>query len=731
MADVATLGLEIDSAPVEKGAKSLDKLTNAAARAEAAAEGFSGAAAKAAQASGVWVDAQGRLRNEIGRFVSTEERAQLAAMAAAGALDEQTAAALRAAQATRGVGLAANDNHIKVGAHNVANIAAQFQDVAVSAAMGMSALQVGLQQGTQLAAAGLSLQALGQALVSVLSPASLLTIALVSLVAAGIQMVDWAKVGAAALRGLAAILPTIAPYAAGAAAALALLYAPSILSGIASVTMGILRLAASAATLTAAFALANPFTAIVAGAAIALTAAYAFRDDLARILGVDIFTYAKQGANLVIGSFVAAYEDIKFVWGNFPAVMGTIAIGAANAVIGAVENMINGAIARINMLVDGANMALSKLPGGLQIPQLGKVSMGSVGNPYTDQMQGALAARNAAVQSAMSADYIGGIGGAIASGAAAGVTKLKELAAELTKVDEKNKKKGKSEAEKYADILAGADRSIASLKAEQAALGLTEEAAARLRYEQQLLNQADRAGIELSAAQRAELSAKAAEMARVATATERAREATEFAKDALGGFLSDLRQGLQNGESFWQSFGNAAMNVLDKIVGKIEDELVDALFSLNTGSSAGAGSGLGGLLGGIFKLFGFASGGYTGKGPASRVAGVVHGGEYVFSKRATERIGVGNLDAMHRRAKGYARGGYVAPPGRSARAAGFTQVQVGVTVDNQGALQAYVKSVSERTGRDAAAAGAAVALRQTPGIAVGSVADNQKRRMVR
>ena len=43
---------------------------------------------------------------------------------------------------------------------------------------------------------------------------------------------------------------------------------------------------------------------------------------------------------------------------------------------------------------------------------------------------------------------------------------------------------------------------------------------------------------------------------------------------------------------------------------------------------------------------GFAEGGFTG-GREGHFAGVVHGGEYVFSAPAVQRIGVGNLDAMH------------------------------------------------------------------------------------
>lgn len=44
---------------------------------------------------------------------------------------------------------------------------------------------------------------------------------------------------------------------------------------------------------------------------------------------------------------------------------------------------------------------------------------------------------------------------------------------------------------------------------------------------------------------------------------------------------------------------------------------------------------------------GFQSGGYTGSGGVSDVAGVVHGQEYVLNAAATKRVGVGTLDAIN------------------------------------------------------------------------------------
>lgn len=89
---------------------------------------------------------------------------------------------------------------------NTGNIAAQFQDVAVTSAMNMNPLTIGLQQGTQLA------YVLGQSkapladfaagIKNLVSPVTLLSVGLTALVAGLIQMVDWGKVGKVVTEGL-------------------------------------------------------------------------------------------------------------------------------------------------------------------------------------------------------------------------------------------------------------------------------------------------------------------------------------------------------------------------------------------------------------------------------------------------------------------------------------------------------------------------------------------------
>ncbi|EPI3438902.1 phage tail tape measure protein, partial [Escherichia coli] len=62
--------------------------------------------------------------------------------------------------------------------------------------------------------------------------------------------------------------------------------------------------------------------------------------------------------------------------------------------------------------------------------------------------------------------------------------------------------------------------------------------------------------------------------------------------------------------------------------------------------------------------FHFATGGFTGTGGKYEPAGIVHRGEFVFTKEATSRIGVGNL---YRLMRGYAEGGYVGGAGSPAQ----------------------------------------------------------------
>lgn len=86
---------------------------------------------------------------------------------------------------------------------------------------------------------------------------------------------------------------------------------------------------------------------------------------------------------------------------------------------------------------------------------------------------------------------------------------------------------------------------------------------------------------------------------------------------------------------------------------------------INKGLIAGL-NGIGGFLGlkplpDVALPPGFADGGYTGPGGKYQPAGIVHAGEFVFTKEQTRRAGVGNLYAMANALAGYANGGIVKP----------------------------------------------------------------------
>lgn len=119
------------------------------------------------------------------------------------AITKERQAALASTAAIKGRNAALADTPVQRGgggAFNTANLAAQFQDIGVTAAMGMSPLQIALQQGTQISAvlgpmgAAGAVKSLGAAFLSVINPVSLVTIGLVAASAAAIQYfgsMDW------------------------------------------------------------------------------------------------------------------------------------------------------------------------------------------------------------------------------------------------------------------------------------------------------------------------------------------------------------------------------------------------------------------------------------------------------------------------------------------------------------------------------------------------------------
>lgn len=268
------------------------------------------------------------------------------------------------------------------------------------------------------------------------------------------------------------------------------------------------------------------------------------------------------------------------------------------------------------------------------------------------------------------------------------------------------------DAERYDQIVGQAERAIEMEMLQAQALGMTGEAADRLRITQELLNQARAAGIALGPEQVAELTALGATMAQVTAETQAQSDAMELRRDIITDVIGGIRQAAEDGKITMQELLDISMRVLDRIIDKIQNELIDAL--MNVSGSGGGGGGLSGLIG---KLLGgtslspaasgvvasggmtglFETGGYTGAGDPSRVAGLVHRGEYVVSAQAVRNIGLGNLERMHRTAKsgrGYADGGFVGVGMMAGGGMGGEVVDVRISVDDDGNLKRFVNRTS-------------------------------------
>ncbi|MDQ0349394.1 hypothetical protein [Ancylobacter vacuolatus] len=171
-------------------------------------------------------------------------------------------------------------------------------------------------------------------------------------------------------------------------------------------------------------------------------------------------------------------------------------------------------------------------------------------------------------------------------------------------------------AKAYDQIVLSAEQRITQMGVEQQALGLTTGAAESLRVKQELINELTRAGIKLTPEYAAKIDELAARSGQAAEALEKQAasqaalvdsmdEIRGTAYDVLGGFVSDIR----NGVSAADALSNALNSVLDKI---IEIGLQQALTGLLGAPGTAGGGFLSSILGGGAKLPGLADGGYTG-----------------------------------------------------------------------------------------------------------------------
>ena len=118
---------------------------------------------------------------------------------------------------------------------------------------------------------------------------------------------------------------------------------------------------------------------------------------------------------------------------------------------------------------------------------------------------------------------------------------------------------------------------------------------------------------------------------------------SNITQSAFNGMSDSLTNFIMTGKADFSSLAKSILSDLTSMIVKM------ALF--NAMKSAFGGTSIGGFLG-------FAGGGYTGDGGKYQPAGVVHRGEYVITKEATSRLGIGFLNHLNY-GRGYATGGAV------------------------------------------------------------------------
>lgn len=219
-----------------------------------------------------------------------------------------------------------------------------------------------------------------------------------------------------------------------------------------------------------------------------------------------------------------------------------------------------------------------------------------------------------------------------------------------------------------------------------------------------MLNQARMDQIALSPQMLASIEAEASRRAAATAAIEDAREKQQRfmeLQQEFGDLGVSSIQGLIEGTKSFNDVLKDGISLITQMLLKATLLGQGPLAGLFGGSVATSNS-MGGLLGMVFG--GFRAGG----GP------VANGRSYIVGEKGPELFTPGTSGAI--------------TPNNALPRMGGGQLQVGVSVDDDGKIQAYVKSYSAAAAQQGAAAGASIAMRATPGIARSTFADDTKRR---
>ncbi|ELM3949110.1 phage tail tape measure protein [Escherichia coli] len=150
------------------------------------------------------------------------------------------------------------------------------------------------------------------------------------------------------------------------------------------------------------------------------------------------------------------------------------------------------------------------------------------------------------------------------------------------------------------------------------------------------------------------------------SATDSFSQVKSAATQTFDGIAQNMAAMLTGSEQNWRGFTRSVLSMMTEIL--LKQAMVGIVGRIGSAIGGAFGGGASASTGTAIQAaaanFHFATGGFTGTGGKYEPAGIVHRGEFVFTKEATSRIGVGNL---YRLMRGYAEGGYVGGAGSPAQ----------------------------------------------------------------
>lgn len=674
MTDIAELGIKVSPKELEAAVAQLDKLSVAAAKAEVeakklersqtsaaykaamAAEAQASAAYRAAQANSTMSAAQRKAAGDLAKQASVataaaraNDLAAGAALQSARAMLQQSDAAQKLVQSNQGavdslqnLGAAQDRTARNMGRlagqqqANMTNIAAQFQDIGVTAAMGMSPLMIGLQQGAQLTGVWGSitgtttqkLKTFGSAIAAVLSPMSLLIIALTAGIAYLIQWGYEAFNSSSETDKLKKSLDDAKLSTSNFAET------QSILGNAFDLTTGKIREQTNA---TMALAKVQAMQAKIAAQARQQEASKQMKDLSAKKWGIG----ASFGGGINIEQFYGPTAGVvdTFAKGGYGKNNATKAVSVLESMLNSKmineEEYLKASQAIVNYAVESENIARSELamanlesgkldssfmkdaPAGRQVRE--RKPEKTEAEKFAEMMKEADLRIWSLEQEAQAVNLVGE-----AAKEYAFVTELeaeaKRQSIDLSVADRREQldlraakmasaAQSRENREAYEGEIGALREQNINLEKSIETVRMSTVAAAEAMYAQKLLNDEMFRGIQYSSERKKELKAEYADQLRLNEELKRAQEIYQFQRGAVKSAFSETIMGLKNGEDAWESFGNAAMNVLDQLIDKLLNDLMDALFQVNN-----SGGGIGGLLGGVGSLLGLSGNGMPSMG---------------------------------------------------------------------------------------------------------------------